>query len=176
MLLVPIIISSHTIMKSLTPAQQPCILSLLDKGESGYKISSITDVSTSSIPKLCSKHHSTLSKSIGGHPSKFSPANIHYAICLVTTQKAENTVQITKTLQDLTNQSISSKAVLKMAGMKAVVNSVATVQFCLVQRGVFVNPEPDHGFSPAKLSNAELNAVESVQGIQFRFIGSSNQN
>ena len=85
-------------MKSLTPAQQPCILSLLNKGESDYKISSVTGVSTSSISKLCSKHYSILSKSIGGHPSKLSPANIHYAICLVTTQKAENAVQITKTL------------------------------------------------------------------------------
>ena len=126
MLSVPIIISSHTTMKSLTPAQQTHILSLLDKGESGYKISSITGVSTSSISKLHSKHCSTLSKSIGGRPSKLSPANIHYAICFVTTQKAENAVQITKTLHNLTNQSISSKTVrmsLKMAGMKAVVKT-----------------------------------------------------
>ena len=126
MLSVPIIISSHTTMKSLTPALQTCILSLLDKRESGYKISSITGVSTSSISKIHFKHHSTLSKSIGGHPSKLSPVNIHYAICPVTTQKTENTVQITKILQDLTNQPISSKTVrrsLKMAGMKAVVKT-----------------------------------------------------
>ena len=113
-------------MKSLTSAQQTCILSLLEKGESGYKISSITGVSTSSISKLHSKHYFTLSKSIGGHSSKLSPVNIHYAIRFVTTQKAENTVQITKTLLDLTNQSISSKTVrrsLKMAGMKAVVKT-----------------------------------------------------
>ena len=39
-----------------------------------------------------------------------------------------------------------------------------------------MNAELDHGFGSAKLSNAELNAVEHIQGVQFRFIGSLNQN
>ena len=114
----------HIIMKSLTPAQQSHVLSLLDKGQSAHKIASITDIYTSTISRLRSKHCSTLLKSQGGHPSKLSPANINYAIHLVTTQKAENAVQITKTLQDITNQPLSSKTVrnyLKSAGIKAVV-------------------------------------------------------
>ena len=111
-------------MRSLTPAQQTHILSLLDKGQSSHKISSLTGTHTSTISRLRSKHRSTLSKSIGGCPSKLSPSNIHYAIRLITTQKAENAVQITKTLGDITNQPLSSKTVrrcLKKAGMKAVV-------------------------------------------------------
>jgi len=119
-----IIIPPHTTMRSLTPAQCTCILSLLDKGESGHKISSTTGIPISSISRLHSKHRSTLSKSKGGRPSKLSPSNIQYAIRLVTTQKAENAVQVTKTLGDITNQSISSKTVrrvLKSAGMRAVV-------------------------------------------------------
>ena len=111
-------------MRSLTAAQQSHILSLLDKGKSAYQISSLTGFHTSTISRLCSKHCSTLSKSIGGHPSKLSPPNIHYALYLITTQKAENAMQLTKTLQDITNQSISLRTVrrgLKKAGMKAVV-------------------------------------------------------
>ena len=54
--------------------------------------------------------------------------------------------------------------------------SVAAVWFHPVQRAVFVNAELDHGFSSAKSLNAEPNTVERIQGIQFRFIGSSNQN
>ena len=55
-------------------------------------------------------------------------------------------------------------------------SSVATVRFHPVQRAVFVNAELDHGFGSAKSLNAELNAVERVQNVQFRFIGSLNQN
>ena len=117
-------IHPHTTMRSLTAPQQSHILSLLDKGKSAHQISSLTGLHTSTISRLCSKHFSTLSKSIGGHPSKLSPPNIHYALHLITTQKAQNVVQITKTLQDITKQSISSKTVRrrpKEAGMKAVV-------------------------------------------------------
>ena len=57
----------------------------------------------------------------------------------------------------------------------AVVNSVAVVQFHPVQRGVFTNAELHHGFCSAKLLNAELNPVEHIQGVQFRFIGSNQQ-
>jgi transposase len=111
-------------MKSLTAAQQTYILSLLDKGQSAHKVSSTTGIHTSTISRLRSKHRSTLSKSKGGRPSKLSPSNIHYAIRLITSQKAENAAEVTKTLEDITNQPLSSKTVrrgLKAAGMKAVV-------------------------------------------------------
>ena len=98
MLTISIIIHPHTTMRSLTAPQQSHILSLLDKGKSAHQISSLTGLHTSTISRLHSEHCSTLSKSIGGHPSKLSPPNIYYALCLITTQKAENAVQITKTL------------------------------------------------------------------------------
>ena len=111
-------------MKSPTSIQQNHLLFLLDKGKSAHQISSLTGIHTITISRLCSKHHSTPSKSICGHLSKLSSSNIYYAIHLITIQKAENAAQITKTLKDITNQSLSSKTVrrcLKMAGMKAVV-------------------------------------------------------
>jgi transposase len=73
MVTMSIIILPHITMKSITPAQQQHILSLLDKGKSGQQISSLIGVHASTISRLRSKHCSTLSKSIGGRPSKLSP-------------------------------------------------------------------------------------------------------
>jgi len=39
-----------------------------------------------------------MKKSLGSYPAKLSPANIHYAVHLITSQKAENAVQVTKEL------------------------------------------------------------------------------
>jgi Transposase len=60
---------------------------------------------------------------LGGHPSKLTPANTRHAIHLITSRKAENAVQITRTLKDIINQPLSAKTVhchLSQAGMKAV--------------------------------------------------------
>src|SRR3984893_5037076 len=111
-------------MKPLPTTQANHILSLLDSGHSAHQISSLTGVHTSTISRLHSKHHSSLSKPLGGQPSLLSDANICYALHLISSQKAENAVQITKSLQDITNQPLSSKTVchgLQKAGMKAVV-------------------------------------------------------
>jgi len=113
-------------MKSLSPAQHNHVLSLLDAGQSACQISSKTGLHNSTISQLHSKHHPHLQKSSGGHPSKLSSADVHFAQCLITTRKAENAVQITKTLRDIKNQPLSSETVhwhLKKAGLKAVVKA-----------------------------------------------------
>ena len=113
----------QTLMQSLTPAQCNYVLELLDKGESSHSISSITSISVGSISNICSKHCSTLSKSVGGHPRKLSPSDTQYAICLITSQKAENATEVTRTLQDMTNTPFTVKTVqraLRGTGMKAV--------------------------------------------------------
>jgi transposase len=111
-------------MRSLSPAQINHILFLLDSGKSAHQISSSTGIHTSTISRLRSKHRSSLQKPLGGRPSKLSPANTRHAIHLITSRKAENAVQITKTLRNITNQPLSAKTVrrhLGQAGMKAVV-------------------------------------------------------
>ena len=53
-----------------------------------------------------------------------APTDICHSIQLIGTGKAENAVQVTRTLQDVKNQSISPQTIcchLKKAGMKAVV-------------------------------------------------------
>ena len=62
----------------------PHILELLDKGLSGYAIAKTTSISVGSISNLHSKHCSSLSKSLGGHPQKLSLADTQYAVCLIT--------------------------------------------------------------------------------------------
>ncbi|KAI6117652.1 hypothetical protein EDD16DRAFT_1481290, partial [Pisolithus croceorrhizus] len=113
-------------VRSLSLTQQRTILSLLDSGLSGEAIAKRTGVSPSTISKLHSKEHPTLLKAIGSHPPKLSPTNIHCAQHLITSGKAENTVQVTKTLSNLTNQPLSASTVclhLKKASMKAVVKT-----------------------------------------------------
>jgi len=111
-------------MHQVTIAQRNHIIYLLTKGDSAHQIEETTGVSVSSISHICAKYCPDLAKSTGGHPCKLSPSNVQYALCLITSHKAENAVEVTKTLQDITNQPLSSKTVcraLRNTGLKAVV-------------------------------------------------------
>ena len=99
-----------TTMKPLSTAQHNHILSLLDSDHSKYDISSQTGVSVAFISKLC-RHHPYIKKASRGHPSKLFGQDIHCAIRLIGTSKAENAVQVTKALQDSTNQPLSAQTV-----------------------------------------------------------------
>ena len=86
-------------MRTLSSAQKNHILTMLNGGHSAHSIASTTGVDASTIFRLHSKELSELPKSFGGRSKKLSPANIHYAVHLITTRKAENAVQVTKSLQ-----------------------------------------------------------------------------
>ena len=110
-------------MKAIPAAKVKFILSLLDSGKDGYAAAASAGVSPSTVTRFCKKHCSSLSKSVGGHPPKLSTANIHHAMHLIQTEKAENAAQVTKPLQDIINQPLSTKTIhhgLRAAGMKAV--------------------------------------------------------
>ena len=112
-------------MQSLSAAQRNHILSLLDSGHSAHQISTSTGLHHTTISILFRKHHPYLQRHSGGCPSKLSEADTCYALHLITSRKAENAAQITQTLQDITNQSLTAQTTcnhLKNAGMKAVVN------------------------------------------------------
>src|SRR6201996_5913465 len=111
-------------MRPLSSAQKNTILTMLDAGQSTCSISATTGVHPSTISTLCSKERSGLQKSTGGCPKKLSPSNICHAIHLISTQRAENAVQVTKTRSNIINQPLSPSTTcfhLKKAGMKAVV-------------------------------------------------------
>ena len=98
-------------MRTLSLTQKNCILSMLDAGHSTYHIGSITGVHASTISRLCSKERSELYKSSGGCLTKLSSTNICHAVHLITTRKAENAVQVTKSLKTITNQFLSPTTV-----------------------------------------------------------------
>ena len=104
--------------------QHTCIITLLDAGTSGHQIHNLTSLGIGTISRLHSQYCSELAKSSGGRPSKLTPANIGYAKQIVHMGKADNVVQVTKALWDVTNQSISSQTVccnLKKFGLRPVV-------------------------------------------------------
>src|SRR6267154_4184936 len=84
------------------------ILSMLDASQSAYYIVSATGVHASTMSKLCSRKHSELKKSTSGCQTKISPPNTHSTIHLISIYKAENAVQMTKTLGNIINKPLSS--------------------------------------------------------------------
>ena len=99
---------------------------MLDAGQSAHSIASATGLHVSTIYRLCSKEHSELQKAAGGHPFKLSSTNMYHAICLISSGKAENAVQVTRVFTNVVNQPLSATTVcqlLKKTGMKAVVKS-----------------------------------------------------
>ena len=96
-------IAAHFSMRRISSDKSQNVLVLLDAGHPVRHISSVTGISTGTISKLRSTHRPHLLKNLGGRPSKLSSANIRHAQHLITSQKAENAVQITKTLGDMVN-------------------------------------------------------------------------
>jgi hypothetical protein len=79
-------------------------------------------VGKSTINTLRNKHHSNLPKPSGGHPQLLSSSDIRHADCLISSGQANNAVQVTLILQDITNHPLSVQTTrnhLKKAGLKA---------------------------------------------------------
>jgi hypothetical protein len=85
-------------MKPLTANQLSHILYLLDSGASAYEISASTTAHCSTISRIRSKYCPNLAKPTGGHPKLLTPADTHYVVCLIASQKADNVSQVKKLL------------------------------------------------------------------------------
>ena len=99
---------------------------MLNTGLPGESIAKETGVSPSAISNLHCKECSALPKAIGSGHFKLPPTNIQYAQHLITSGKAENTVQVTKVLNNIIIQPLSTNTIhfhLKKAGMKSMVKS-----------------------------------------------------
>ena len=111
-------------MHALSTAELEKVLVLINSGHSTHQISSLTGHHTSTITCIWSKHCPHVPKSSGGCPSKLSPTDMHHAIHLINSGKAENTTHFARSLQSITNQSLSCETIcthLKGAGLKVVV-------------------------------------------------------
>src|SRR6266481_8023375 len=117
-------IQLHHTMRPLSLDKLNIVISRLNSGQTTHQISSSTGVSIGTISKIHSAHCPDVSKSSGGLPVKLSPANIWHAVNLITSEKAEIAVQVSKALQTITNQPVTSQTVcrhLRRTSMKAVV-------------------------------------------------------
>ena len=111
-------------MKSLSTDQVNQVITFLELGQTTHPISASTGFSNSIISCIHTKHCPNLPKATGGHPSIISPTDMQHATQPFGTGKAENAVQITKTLQDVKNHFISPQTIcchLKKASIKVVV-------------------------------------------------------
>jgi transposase len=111
-------------MKSLSAATVQAIISMLKAGYTVPKIVSSTGISHRSVYRIHSEHCPDTPKFNPGHPSKLSPTDQVHAVYLIRSGKAKTPGQAAKTLEDITNQSISTQTVhhcLKKKGLKAVV-------------------------------------------------------
>lgn len=114
------------ILKMSPPLSQDTVnsvLALLDSGCSYSKIKSQLGISGGSISNIRSLHRPDLKKSTGGRPRKLNPTATRHAVRLVTNQSTVSTRQATKTLCELTGQTIHVKTVrraLKDAGLRPV--------------------------------------------------------
>jgi len=74
------------------------------------------------VDRVCAKSRPEISKSLGGWPAKLTATDKHRLVCMIASGKADNAVQLTHALKEVTNVTLSTQTVrcaLKEAGMKA---------------------------------------------------------
>ncbi|KAJ1307113.1 hypothetical protein OPQ81_001231 [Rhizoctonia solani] len=99
------------------------VLSLLDSKKSHAQIILKNGVSSAYITKVTAKHCPHLERSKGGRPRRLNPANVRYAVRLVTNGKKVGTRRAAQELFKLTGKKVAPttiRKVLKEAGLRAV--------------------------------------------------------
>jgi hypothetical protein len=90
-------------IRPLSTAKYDRIITLLNSGTSTHDIHRLNGASTGAISKIHTEYCSEFPKSSGGRPHKLTTADINYAKCLIRMPKADNAVQVTKAIKDVTN-------------------------------------------------------------------------
>jgi len=109
--------------KASSPAQCNHNLSLLDAGQLAYQISCKACANHSTISTLPSKYFPHQYKPSGDYPSKLSATGTHHAQQLISSWKAGNTAQVSKSFVDIKNKLPISYLIhfnLRWADLKAV--------------------------------------------------------
>ena len=98
------------------------IISLIDSGFSSHEIEAQLGVGHTTVRKVRAKARPCAQKSRGGRPAKLTATDKRRLVRMVTSGKADNAVQLTRQLKDVTNVECSAQTVrraLKEAGLKA---------------------------------------------------------
>ena len=113
------------IMKALSSYQVQYVISLLQTGHPYWRFARAASVSPGTISCIQKKFLSDQPKSSGGCPTKLSPQNICYAICLLRSGEAETAPQVARRLEKIKGTTISNQTVqnvLKKTGLNTVGN------------------------------------------------------
>ena len=90
-------------MKPISEETRNNILSLLDNGLSSRKITAQLGVSRATIDRIREKSRTDIQKSRGGQPTKLSATDKRRLLRKITSGKADNAVQLTRELRDVSN-------------------------------------------------------------------------
>ena len=110
-------------MHPISSANKENIISLASNGHSLRSIASKTGVGKSTVSRVLQDILPNHSKPSSGHPSKLSPTSQHAIIRQIDTGKAENAVEVTKHINSIIPQTVSTstvRRVLKKNSFKAV--------------------------------------------------------
>ena len=118
------ILSFTATMKATNPTTKAIAIHLLHSGLSIHQIASQLSLSIGTVNNIHSKHCPGLANLPGGHPPKLSAGDVRHALYIFSSKKAENAMQVTQTLRNVSGTSFSASTTrrhLKGAGLKAVI-------------------------------------------------------
>ena len=88
-------------------------LSLIDAGFLSREVGTQLSVSHAMVGRVRTSAKPRVQKSWGGRPAKLTTADKCRLVCMITLGKANNTVQLTRQLRDITSLECSSQAVCR---------------------------------------------------------------
>jgi transposase len=112
----------HPAMRRISEDTRNGILSLIDAGLSSRKVEAQLGVSSMTVSRVRAEARPCVQKSRSGRPAKLTATDKRRLVRMVTSGKADNAVQVTRELKDITNVDYSVHTVrraLKEAGLKA---------------------------------------------------------
>ena len=100
-------------MKPISEETHNSIVALLDNGLSSYKIAVQLGISHVTVDRVCAKSRPEISKSLGGQPAKLTATDKHSnrLVHMVASGKADNAVQLTHALKEVTNVTLNTQTV-----------------------------------------------------------------
>jgi transposase len=110
-------------MRRISKDTRNSILELIDNGLSSHKIAAQLGVHHATVNRVRAEARPDAQKSQGGRPAKLTATDKRMLVRRITSGKADNAVQLTRQLSDITNKKVSAQTVrrgLKEEGLKAV--------------------------------------------------------
>ena len=109
-------------MRRISEDSRNNIISLIDAGLESRKVEARLGVSHMTVSRVRAEARPCVQKSRGGRSDKLTATDRHKLVRTIVSGRADNAVQLTRQLKDITNVECSAQTVrraLKKAGLKA---------------------------------------------------------